>query len=113
MGVSFAGGSDIGWQIPTLLNGWVPYGFGYVGPRFRKLSNGQVELQGLARGTTINTTLFVLPVGYRPSDRLLIPALCDPNNAARIDILNNGEVSMQGGAGIEYLTIAHTFYPDQ
>ncbi len=46
-------------------NSWTNYGLGYY-PAGYRLYNGKVELRGLIKSGTINTTAFVLPVGFRP-----------------------------------------------
>lgn len=56
---------------PAFMNGWVSHtaaGFGPV--RFWKTSDGWVHLAGVAKSTAVagapQTTIFTLPVGYRP-----------------------------------------------
>lgn len=53
---------------PSLLNGWVPYSQGYYEPTYYKDHDGMVYLGGLLRGGAVasETTLFILPDGYRP-----------------------------------------------
>jgi hypothetical protein len=56
------------WIEPTLLNGWVNFGSGFSNIAYFKDEFDFVHLRGLIKDgtTTANTTLFTLPVGYRP-----------------------------------------------
>lgn len=54
---------------PTLLNSWVAETVDYGGPKYRKLPDGRVALQGVAKAGANFTVLFTLPVGYRPTTR--------------------------------------------
>lgn len=55
------------WITPTLLNSWVNYGAGYDPAGYLKDPLGFVHLRGQIKSGTVNSTVFVLPVGYRPS----------------------------------------------
>lgn len=67
-------GGDAAWTVvgaggaPAFTNGWSAFGGVYPPPRFRMLSNGQVQMSGLATRAGGNSLLsaFTLPVGYRP-----------------------------------------------
>lgn len=52
---------------PALQGTWVDAGIST--PRFRKLPDGNVQMQGAVRSGAVNSTIFTLPVGYRPSTR--------------------------------------------
>jgi hypothetical protein len=86
------------WISPTLLNGWVNFGGSEAIIGFYKDELGMVRLKGTIKsGTaTAGTTLFYLPVGYRPLEK--IPFAVDSNGAyGRIDILSSGAVQIQAG----------------
>jgi len=51
---------------PTLVNGWVAYDAPYLAPGYYKDATGRVHLQGTVKNGTGGTTIFTLPVGYRP-----------------------------------------------
>ena len=46
-------------------NSWVNYGSGYETARYRKIGN-QVFIEGLVANGTAGSSVFTLPVGYRP-----------------------------------------------
>lgn len=86
----------------TLLNDWVPYGFGTGIPRV-KLSNGIVRFKGaMADGSSPNA--FVLPVGMRPALDAYVPVdLCDTTNG-RLHIRPNGEVGVEAEVSFDDAT---------
>jgi hypothetical protein len=90
------GGSDSGWQNATLLNGIQNYSLGSYGPAKYRKKDGVVYIQGLVRnGTpTLGTTdIFLLPVGYRPTHRIILNTLVSGNAIIRIDVLPTGQVT--------------------
>lgn len=52
---------------PAFTNSWTNYGAPYKTAAFRKFPNGKVKLTGLIKTGALNTTIFTLPVGYRPT----------------------------------------------
>ncbi|CZR03334.1 BppU family phage baseplate upper protein [Trichococcus collinsii] len=59
------------WITPTLVNGWtVEPGFA-VG--YRKNEFGVIEFRGRLNGTTLGTSMFTLPTGYRPAQTMSFP----------------------------------------
>lgn len=106
-------GTSMDWEIPVLLNGWVDFGGSYTGARYRRLSNGQVEIQGLVKsGTPSSTTsgdVFILPVGYRPSGTLTY-ATNSTNAFGRFDVFSDGRVRAYSGTG-GYFSLNCTFTP--
>jgi hypothetical protein len=63
------------WNAPTLLNSWVYWGTPYNPPGYYKDVNGTVHLRGMVKLGTINTAIFTLPVGYRPVNQEIFPAI--------------------------------------
>jgi hypothetical protein len=87
-------------SAPTLVNSWVNYdtangrNAGYYKDGF-----GIIHLQGLIRsGTSIpGTTLFTLPIGYRPTKSCYFPV--SSNNAfGSVSVDVSGEVAIQSGS---------------
>lgn len=93
---AYGGTPPMDWTTPTLLNGWTLYqGTGTVwrGPRFRKTSAGQVEIQGFTQAGSFGASIFQLPVGYRPGLKLILVGQSgEPNMSARYDIAPDGFV---------------------
>ncbi|MWV44578.1 hypothetical protein GRF59_13165 [Paenibacillus sp. HJL G12] len=93
-----------GWITPTLLNGWVSYNnSGYTTVRFFKDSLGFVHIDGLIKNGSIlaGTTVFVLPVGYRPSQALSSASVSEDAikiSVTRIKVETDGQVRLSSGA---------------
>jgi hypothetical protein len=83
---------------PTLLNSWANYGSGYAAAGY-VLHNGVVYLRGSIAGGTVNTTLFTLPVGYRPSS-ILVFATSSNNTHCYIEVRSNGNVVQLNGSNV-------------
>jgi len=83
------------WNNFSLLAGWTWYGSIYGTPQYTKSSDGIVTLKGLVKGgsTADGTDIAVLPVGYRPSERILSTTVSTDAHA-RIDILADGRVQL-------------------
>jgi len=84
------------YTYPSLSNGWVNYtslgeSTGYAHASYMKDENGTVFIKGLIKNGTISTTLkiFTLPVGYRPSRKIIRAITCSYNTMGRLDIANN------------------------
>ncbi len=84
---------------PTLLNSWVNYGSGFSDTGYYKDSAGVVHIKGMVKNgtTTGGTAIFTLPVGYRPSQILIIPTV---SNSAfgQLRINTNGNVEFHSGS---------------
>jgi len=80
--------------VPTFLNNWVAHTapIGYY-----KDTLGFVHLQGAVSSGTTTTSIFVLPVGYRPvNTRRFINY--DDVGPGRVNIEATGDVNNPGGA---------------
>lgn len=88
-------GSD-SWVTPTLLNGWVNSDLGGTPAQYRKDANGMVHIKGWVKDglTTLGTSIFNLPVGYRPLDSIGFVQLCGAsyNQQASIGVNSAGKV---------------------
>lgn len=111
--VGVLGVGDTSWIVPTLLNSWVSYGAPYEVEGYRKDGQGFVHLRGLIKnGTaTAGTALFNLPAGYRPANTALFDT--QSNGAlGRVDVANNGNVTIQAGTNAWISLNGITFYGD-
>lgn len=93
-------GASEAWHVvgaagePAFENGWAA---GVVAPAFYKDPAGIVWLRGNANGTTINTTVWTLPVGYRPAESIL-PFAVDAGNAFAVcQVTDTGIVRARAG----------------
>ena len=68
------------WIAPTLINGWINRGASYEPVGYKKDELGTVRLKGSLNGGVIGSTMFTLPVGYRPAYSRYLPIIA--NNAA-------------------------------
>lgn len=59
------------WQTPALEHSWVNYGEGWLAARYVKDALGFVHLAGLIKSGEVNKSAFILPAGYRPTEKLL------------------------------------------
>jgi hypothetical protein len=86
------------WISPTLLSGWVSYGTPVEAAGYRKTPAGEVQLKGtIKNGTaTTGTTIFTLPVGYRPANQRDFVTVEGGNMAARIYVNSSGNVNIAG-----------------
>ena len=88
--------SDSGWIIPSLENGFLNYNTFWFGEaRYRK-KNGIVYMEGLVKDCSANGVLFTLPLGFRPSNLLMLSNISYTGTytVGRIDVKSNGEVSV-------------------
>jgi hypothetical protein len=85
---------------PAFEDGWSNYG-AFAPARFRKLATGVVTVQGLVKRATLpasQSTIFTLPVGYRPHTSEVNGFACygygsdDSTRVNRIDVWYHGPV---------------------
>jgi hypothetical protein len=91
------------WTPLTLLNNWVPYDVTSP-PMYKKDSAGNVHVKGLIKGGTAvpMTTLFQLPVGFRPTGKVSCYFVGHDGSmtATRIEVQSNGYVYTSNGGSI-------------
>ncbi|NCR54667.1 MAG: hypothetical protein GPJ10_15130 [Microcystis aeruginosa L211-07] len=90
--------SEEAWIVPAFMNSWTNYDTTYNPAGYFKDSLGIVHLRGLVKNGTNNTTIFTLPVGYRPSNRELQAVQTNLNTIGRVDILADGQVTVVSGS---------------
>jgi hypothetical protein len=92
---------------PTLLNGWVNYGSGYITAGYFKDSQGIVHLQGLIKSGTATaaTAVFTLPVGYRPTLIEIFPTISNSVFCA-LQVRDNGNVEFAIAGNTAYVSLS-------
>lgn len=102
-----------GWIEPTLLNGWVNYDSAWDNVAYCLDSDGFVHVKGMIRtGTTAaNTTLFTLPVGYRPARNMIFAGRMSGNLSFELRVFSTGAVLIGDSGGSATWTSfgEHTF----
>ena len=107
-GSNTASVSDSGWITATLLNSYTHYNTTTYGPiRYRKIGS-IVNIQGLTGQATASSTIFNLPVGYRPPNHLIFLA-SNYNNVGRLDIKQNGDVVPASAPVNNWFSVSCTF----
>lgn len=94
---------DNQWQNPVLLNGWTNYNsdtntFNYA--QYRIDGDGVVWFRGLVKGGATGTTIFTLPVGYRPTNRQLHGVCTSESVMGRVDVFRDGSVQVINGSSV-------------
>lgn len=92
------------WTAAMLASGWsqgTGVNFAVTPVSFYKDPLGRVHIQGTVIGTTINTTIFTLPTGYRPPYRWQCPVGCRDGSGVEIygklDVFADGRVVLAAG----------------
>ena len=94
-GLTFRASQDTsqeGWHSEGFHSGWRNYGNDYNNVGYFRDSLGIVHLRGLIKGGGGNTTIFMLPEGYRPIGRELFAISRESNTVGRVDVLPTGQV---------------------
>lgn len=91
------------WTAPTLLNSWVNFGGVYVGAAYRKVGD-MVQLRGSIKNGTVTagTTIYTLPVGFRPPATHVFATLDGNNAISRFDVDASGNVAIQTGTNAQF-----------
>jgi hypothetical protein len=101
-GTATALGTIPRWYTCGLQNGWSDYGGSFTTNGYTKTRDSTVLLKGVIKGgtATSGTTLCTLPVGYRPTARLIFMTTTSGGAEgvpSRVDVLPDGEVQIIGG----------------
>lgn len=85
---------DGAWTDATLLNGFTAYQPATYGNPGYRVRDGILHLRGaVAAGGAVTSTIFTLPVGYRPVTPHIFHANCTNGNG-RIDVRDTGAVNL-------------------
>lgn len=102
--------ANTNWQTITPASGWsnftsAPYGQ----PRYR-LKNGFVTCQGMMfRPSGTNTAMFTLPVGFRPSQQLIVAA-CGADAFAELIVATTGVVTFGAGNASSWVSLNNIMF---
>jgi hypothetical protein len=99
------------WHTATLQNSWVNYGGGFANASYRKMPDGRIEIKGLVKNGTLNTSIFTLPAGYRPSESRIFTAVQGNNGVVRLNVASGGDVYTAGATSNAFQSIEASFYP--
>jgi hypothetical protein len=99
---------------PTLLNGWVNFGGIFETAGYYKDEFGMVHLKGLVKDgtTTGGTTIFQLPVGYRPL-KDSIYTTTSSSGFSNFDVTSTGIVKITVGGNAYFVLGNTTFKAEQ
>lgn len=112
-----AAGSLEGWHEigatsePAFENSWVNFGGVYPTCAFRKLATGLVVIKGSAKSGTSASTIFTLPVGYRPGATHSIASIDGSNGLSRIWVTSAGAMQKPLGSNNQ-IELNMTYYAE-
>ncbi|HMH69873.1 MAG TPA: hypothetical protein VK502_00585, partial [Candidatus Saccharimonadales bacterium] len=83
------------WYACPLQNGWNDFGAQFAPASYTKTNTDIVMLKGIIKDgtTTGDTVVCTLPVGYRPTARIMFQVASN-NGPARVDVFPTGEVAI-------------------
>ncbi len=93
------------WTNPVLLNSWVNYDATMYEPAGYYLDRKRVFIKGLIMNG-VATTLFNLPIGFRPPLALLLPVITD-GGLNRVSINNTGDVVINAGGTNGWVSLSN------
>lgn len=82
---------------PAFTNSWVNFGSGGVTASFYKETTGRVVIEGLIKTGTVGTSVFTLPLGYRPALNHLVTVYSSGVPATVLTINVDGTVVPTAG----------------
>ncbi len=114
--LSVAGGLTVigditteGWTAPSLLNSWVNFGSGHRDAGYKKTADGTVHVKGMVKdGSPVTGVIFTLPVGYRPSEKILFSQY-GALGLIRLDVEANGNLSFVAGGSASFSSLDCSF----
>lgn len=100
------------WITPAFTNNWVNYGSGQATAAYMKDEMGFVTIKAFVKDGTIGTSVFTLPVGYRPGERMATGQVS--NGAfAQVDVFDDGTVIPISGSAAGGIAIMIRFRAEQ
>lgn len=106
------------WISPTLPNGITNVGSSFVSLRYCKDNSGKVKVEGALAGipSGVSTTLFTLPIGYRPSSHRFYDVVNYNGTTLQVGkilVNRSGTVSIEGTINATRCDINFEFYAEQ
>lgn len=95
---------------PAFDDGWTSLGADYGAVSFYRDTVGETHLRGVAQGGAAGTSVFTLPPGYRPAQRLVFAEIDVTGAPSRVDVLPDGRVVP---AGSNPVTLSLSFRAEQ
>lgn len=93
------------WTNVTYTTGWVDFGGGFTGAQYKKVGD-LIFLRGLCKRTSgVATTMFTLPVNYRPSSSIIFAQLSN-DALARVQVDTTGAVTMSFGTATSWVNLS-------
>lgn len=116
----FGGGASLtlpSWESCVFYNNWQDYGGGHATCGFTKTTDGVVVVKGLVKinatagPVTDGQTIFILPPGYRPANRIIFQgSTYDTTNTsgvrARVDVDTGGNVRIKSPASTGWVSLS-------
>lgn len=114
-GLGGGGGStgDASWTDATYTNSWVSFGAPYAAASYRKDGQGFVHLRGAAKTGAVGSSIFTLPVGYRPGANEAFHTDSSVASGTSLIISTTGTVAPQTTGASSFCSLsAITFYAE-
>lgn len=101
--------AGVEWTAPALGNSWVNYGAPHASVGYKRDVHGLVHIKGLIKSGTLNSAIFTLPEGYRPSEQLVFNVISN-GAIGRLDVFVNGDVKLVNGSNAWVSMDSISFY---
>jgi hypothetical protein len=89
---------------PVFENGWKNYGFGNAACQYYRDKQMNIYLKGVVNGGIAGTSIFTLPAGYRPTEKMIF-SIITKNGYGKLSVDTNGAVTFMDGDPTEYISI--------
>lgn len=99
--------TGVPWTAVSFSGSWVDYGSTFNTCAYRRIGN-IVQVKGVAKSGTADTTIFTLPAGYRPPATVMT-ATATSAGTFRLDVTAAGEVYTTGSSANSYVSVDITF----
>lgn len=99
------------WTYPALGGSWVNYASGYSSLGYRKDSMGYLRLRGVIKSGTSASTIFTLPVGYRPAYHTEFVVASATGTTANVIVYSTGIVSIETMATNTWISFDNVSIP--
>jgi hypothetical protein len=84
---------------PAFQNAWVNFGAGFRAAGFFKDGTNTVHVTGVVKTGVVNTAIFTLPSGFRPSASIIF-AICSNSLFGYVQVDSTGDVTVKVGSNV-------------